>query len=50
MQGVRRARATGTRVILRTGVSDDLKVARRRDHEAARGVLARWSSPGLMHT
>jgi hypothetical protein len=36
MQGVRRARATGTRVILRAGVSDDLKVVRRLDHEAAR--------------
>ena len=36
MQGVRRARATGTGVILRAGVSYDLKVVRRLDHEAAR--------------
>src|SRR5580700_10368727 len=41
MQGVRRARP-GTRIILRAGVSHDLKVVRRLDHEAALGY---WHVP-----
>jgi hypothetical protein len=46
---VRRARATGTRVIFRAGVSYDLKVVHRLDHEAARWGSGDAAARGRRH-